>query len=115
MMQSKSNRMSVLMMPWTVLLVLGIAGISSAQTELPSLDNRVPTLQNHGTSQGEAGPFNKIWYHAFSPSNMASEVGEGGAVLANGTLLTVGLSGNLPNHCGGFGGGLAFDLTRLHK
>jgi hypothetical protein len=106
MMQIKSNRVSVFMIPWTLLLVLGIAGISSAQTEFLSSDNRIPTLQS------DSGPFNKIWYHTFSRSNMADEVGEGGAVLANGTLLTVGLSGNLPNHCRGyFGGGLAFDLT----
>jgi hypothetical protein len=112
MMKGKSNRVSVFMMPWKVLLLLGIAGISSAQTEFLPSDNRIPTIQDYGKSQGDSGAFNKIWHRALNQFNMADEVGEGGAVLANGTLLTVGLSGNLPNHCPGyFGGGLAFDLT----
>jgi hypothetical protein len=112
MMKSKLNRVSIFMMPLTALLLLGIASISSAQTESLSSGNQVPTFQTHETSRGDSGPFNKIWYHSYNQFNMASEVGEGGAVLANGTLLTVGLSGNLPNQCpGNFGGGLAIDLT----
>jgi len=65
-----------------------------------------------GMLHGDLSPFNKIWHHALSRFNMASEVGEDGVVLSNGTLLAVGLSANLPNHCSGFfGGGLVFDLT----
>jgi hypothetical protein len=105
-------RARVLTMFATVLLVLGIASNSSAQTEFLPSHNQRPTIQDYGRSRGDSGPFNRIWHHALNRFNMADEVGEGGAVLANGTLLTVGLSGNLPNHCPGyFGGGLAFDLT----
>jgi hypothetical protein len=77
----------------------GLAAFSVVAAVLLVLGQPVPSLAGSQPPATSAGPFNKVWTHAVSQYDQASQTGESLTQLPDGTIVVAGDDASQPNYC----------------